>query len=356
MKRREFLTKAFLASAGISAVAASSSVANDSKRIRCGVLGLGHSHALDVLEVIRQLPDYELAGVCEPDEAIRSGLPKSKALEGVRWLSQEELLGDDSVTMVAVESTVPKLLERGRAVIDAGKHLHLDKPPGTSLPEFRSLHEEAERRGLLIQMGYMFRYNQGFDLVRRAVREGWLGKVYSVHASICTDLTPKKRIIASHHPGGMMLELGCHLIDLIVLLMGPPTKIASFIHHDSDAQDSLSDNAVAVLEYDHAMVTVETAAMEPEAFPARRFKVCGTQGSIILEPLEPPEIRLCLRQPAGEFRAGEQIVKLEDTPRHVRDLTDLAKCIRGEAKFAYSKEHDLVVHETVLRACGVTVQ
>ena len=37
-------------------------------------------------------------------------------------------------------------------------------------------------------MGYMFRYNAGFELVFRAAREGWLGDVYYVHASMCSNI------------------------------------------------------------------------------------------------------------------------------------------------------------------------
>lgn len=321
--------------------------------IRCGMLGTGHAHAPGKLEVLRQSCDYIFVGACEPDETLRAQREKDKRFDGVRWISQDELLGDDSVDMVAVESDVPQLLELGRAAIDAGKHIHLDKPAGTSLPEFRSLLDEAQRRGLIVQMGYMFRYNAGFDFIRRALNEGRLGRVYAIHASMCSDISPSARKTLAFHPGGMMLELGCHLIDMIVLLLGAPSKITPFLRHDADASDGLNDNTLAVFEYDRAMVTVETAAMEKDAFPKRRFKVCGTQGTIILEPLEPPAIQLCLRKPIEEFKAGWQTVAVDDIPRYVRDFEELAECIGAGKEFPYSKEHDFNVHRTILRACGV---
>ena len=96
-----------------------------------------------------------------------------------------------------------------------------------------------------------------------------------------------------------MLELGCHLIDMIVLLMGEPEKVTPFIRHDAAIKDDLADNTVAILEYDASMVTVETAAMEAKAFGARRFKISGTKGSIILSPLEPPKVRMVLNEAQG---------------------------------------------------------
>lgn len=350
MNRRDFLKHSAAASVSVHAAAIPDTGATAKEPIPCGVLGLGHAHALDVVKVLRASHHFELVGVCESDQTVRARVEKSPALKDVPWLNQEALLADTRVAMVAVESTVPLLLDYAHAVVAAGKHLHLDKPAGASLPEFKALLAKAAEQDLLLQMGYMFRYNAGFDLVRRAAREGWLGEVYSIHASMCTGLNAVKRESISWHPGGIMLELGCHLIDMVHLLLGPPAKVTSFLRKDSRFSDGLTDNALAILEYDRAMAVIETAAMEVNAFPARRFKVCGPDGTIILEPLEPPAARLCLRSAVAGFKAGWQTVPLEDIPRHVRDFEDLAVCIRGEARFAYSKVHDLNVQRTVLQA------
>lgn len=349
LSRRDFLA----ASAMSSALLAAGPAAPDDKRpTRCGILGIDHAHGVDVLRVLKQSNDFELVGVCDPDDAVRAQFAGLPDLDSVAWLTMDELLADNSIAMVAVESGVPRLLELARAAVDAGKHVHLDKPAGTSLGEFRALLDSAADGGLLVQMGYMFRYNPGFDLIRRAVKEGWLGDVYAIHASMCTDLSEEKRRRIAFHPGGVMLELGCHLIDMVHLIIGEPEKVTPFLRHDAKTGDTLADNTVAVLEYPNAIVTIEVGAMEVNAFPARRFKVAGTNGSIILNPLEPPRARIALRQPAGEFEGGEQTITLQDLDRHVLDFEDLAACIRGDRQFAYSKDHDYAVQRTVLRASG----
>lgn len=337
----------------MSALSSFAIVGAGDKPIRCGLLGIDHAHALDALEVLQELPEYDVVGVCEPDSEIRQRY--SERLTDVRWLSMDELLGDDTVKMIAVESGVPRLLELGQEAIDAGKHIHLDKPAGTDLEAFKGLLDSAELHDLVVQMGYMFRYNPGFDLIRMAVKNNWLGNIYSINASMCTSLGPDKRAVINHHPGGLMLELGCHLIDIIVLLMGPPKEVRSFLRHDGPVPDTLADNTLAVFEYDQTLVTVESAAMEPSAFGARRFKICGTEGSIILSPLEPPIARVSLKQARGEFPKGVTNVELPDLPRHALDFRELARCIRGKSEFPYSKEHDYLVQQTILRACGQKV-
>jgi len=294
-----------------------------------------------------------LVGVCEPDEGIRERRAREKRFEGVRWVSQEELLGDEEVVMVAVECDTPRLLELGRAAVDAGKHIHLDKPPGTSIEGFRAVLDEAERRALIVQMGYMFRYNTGFDFIRRALGEGWLGDVYYVHASMSTKIGAADRKRMAWMPGGVMLELGCHLIDMIVLLLGAPQKVTPFLRHDGDSGDDFVDNALAVLEYDGGMAVVETAAMEADAGRHRRFKISGSRGTVIMEPLEPPGLQLGLMQPQGEFKKGWQTVEVEHAPRYIRDFEELARCLRSEIEFPYPKRHDFDVQRAVLQACGV---
>ena len=349
MNRRTFLGGAAGALVATRAIAQG---ATPGSPLPCAVLGLGHAHALDIVKVLRASPDFALAGLCEPDEVVRARYEQEAAVQGLPWLAQEELLGNPAIQMVAVESNVTRLLSFGRAVVDAGKHLHMDKPAGTSLTEFLELLDSAERQQRLVQMGYMFRYNPGFDILRKMVSEGALGHVHAIHASMCTDLTRSKRDGINIHPGGIMLELGCHLIDMIVLLLGEPKSVTPFIRHDTDIDDTLADNTLAVLEYDRTLVSVECAAREPQAGGGRRFKIAGSNGSITLGPLEPAHARLALREAHGEYKAGVTEIDFPNLERHVLDMADLAAAIRGERTFAYTSAHDYTVLRTVLRATG----
>lgn len=320
--------------------------------IKCALLGTNHGHALGKLRACQQSADWEVVGVCEPDDAIRRRRQSEAAWQNVRWLSEAELLNNPGVQMIAVESDVPDLLRLGRQVIEAGKHLHLDKPAGTDLRAFRALLDTAQRKHLIVQMGYMFRYNGGFNLIRRALREGWLGEAHYVHANMSTNLNEEARRKLIFHPGGIMLELGCHLIDLIVLLLGRPTRVTPFLRHHGVANDGLADNTAAMLEYGRTLVVVESSCIEQHPFQRRQFEICGSKGSMVLQPLEPPALRAAFAQAVGDFEAGWQTVAVDNIPRYVPEMAELAKCLRREREFPYSYEHDFTVQETVLRACG----
>ena len=320
--------------------------------IRCAVLGTGHSHALGKLNVLRNFPEWELVGVCEPDDSWRQQRQQEDSWQGLTWLEEAEVLDDPTIQMICVESEVPQLLPLGEKAIAAGKHIHLDKPAGTDLPRWQALLDKAAQQDCIIQMGYMFRYNPGFNLVRQAVSEGWLGDVHYVRGGINSASDPASRERLSHYPGGIMLELGCHLLDMITLIMGRPDKVTPFLREDGQFDVSMQDNTVAVMEYGHAVGIIESSLLEQGSKERRHFAVCGSEGSIVLTPLEPPAGRLFLNAPRGGYQAGWQDVPFENIPRYEDDLIELAACIRGELDFPYSKEHDFITQETVLRACG----
>ena len=324
-------------------------------KIPCAILGLGHAHAGSIVKGLRNSPDFALAGICEPDDGVRKAHAAQTLHADTHWLSHAEILQNPDIKMVAVESDVPRLLDLGQSVVEAGKHLYLDKPAGTDLPQFRALLDTAKEKGVLLQMGYMYRYNPGFDFIRKLHGEGVLGDVFTIHATMCTDLPQSNRDRINFHKGGAMLELGCHLIDMIVLLLGEPKKVTSFLRHDNANDDNLSDNTLAVLEYDKAMVTVDISVQEPYSGAGRRFKITGTKGAVTLMPLEPPAAQLSLRDAYGDDPKGVSDVSFSPLPRHIADLADFAAAIRGESKFAYDYEHDYAVQRTVLRACGEDV-
>jgi predicted dehydrogenase len=199
-------------------------------------------------------------------------------------------------------------------------------------------------------MGYMFRYNPAFELMVRAVREGWLGEVFSVRAEMSKKIDDGGRKGLLRYPGGSMFELGCHIIDSVHRVLGRPDTVTPFIHK---GEDGLADNMLAVLDYANATATVRSSIIEPDGGPRRQFIVCGTKGSCEIRPLEPPAMTLTLDAARDKYRKGTQEVSFDKAPRYAADWVAFAKAIRGEIAWEFTPEHDLAVQETVLRASGL---
>jgi predicted dehydrogenase len=202
-------------------------------------------------------------------------------------------------------------------------------------------------------MGYMYRYNPAVLLLREFLAGGWLGEPFEVHAVMSKVVDPASRKEHAEFRGGMMFELGCHLIDLLVGVLGRPGEVVPFAQRVGAADDGLMDNMLAVCRYPRALATVKSSGLEVDGFARRHFVVCGSEGTFHIQPLDAPDVRVALAEARGPHPKGRREIAFGDYPRYAGDAADLARVIRGEKAFEYSYDHDLAVQETVLRASGM---
>ena len=295
---------------------------------------------------------YELIGVVEPDEERRKRVQGQPAYQGVNWMTEEQLLESPGLEAVAVETEVKDLLDVAQRCVDAGCHIHLDKPAGESFNALEKLHRTAAAQNKMIQMGYMFRYNPGVRFIFDAVRDGWLGEIFEVHAVISKKSPASARQKLAQYEGGSMFELGCHLIDPLLHIMGPPDRVTGYVRQTLPEQDRMNDNMLAVFEYPRATATVRSSVVEVMGGRRRQFVICGYEGTIVVRPLEPPQLELTLETPRGGFESGKQVVKLPAVAgRYDGAFLDMYRVIRGEKEHDFSHEHDLAVQLALLQAC-----
>jgi len=352
MQRRQWLKQS---GAGVLATAAGfhANASQAGKPIRMGQIGVSHAHA-SKLSVYRASKDYEVVGVVEPDDNLWNASQKQDAFRGLKRLTRSELLNTPGLQAVLVETHVKDLLENAEACVRAGKHVHIDKPAGESLPQLQRILDVAKKQKLMVQMGYMYRYNPGVVLLREFLKKGWLGDVFEVHTVMSKVVPAPERARLAFSRGGMMFELGCHITDLVVGILGRPASVQGFAQHASTIKDNLMDNMLAVLTYPRAIASIKSSAMEVDGGSRRHLLVCGTEGTFQIEPLDNPAVKLTLSQPRGEYKRGAQEIKLPKYTRYVDDARDMACVIRGEKEFEFSYEHDLAVQETLLKACGLS--
>jgi predicted dehydrogenase len=152
-----------------------------------------------------------------------------------------------------------------------------------------------------------------------------------------------------------MFELGCHVIDLVVGVVGKPDKVHAYPRHSGKQSDGLQDNMLAVFEYAKATATVKSSAEEVDGGSRRHFVVCGTSGTFHIQPLDSPAARITLDAPRGDYKRGTHEVAFPKFTRYVADAADMARIIRGEKETDFPYSHDLTVQQTVLLASGQPV-
>jgi predicted dehydrogenase len=340
MNRRQF----FLTGAAAGFAANRMLAAEAAKpRIPIGFLGATYSHGPPKIKIAMISPDWDFVGVCDSSPAGREACAKS----GAQIISQDRLL--QRAQVVAVESDIPDHAAHALIALKAGKHIHLEKPPALRLSEMQEIIKIAREKKLLLQTGFMWRHHPGFNAILEAARHGWLGEVYLVRGYISNNLPPARRPEWAGFKGGAMFELGSHLVDATVRLLGKPKAVTPFLRKHGRFDDSLKDNNVAVLEYDRATAVLINTALQAGETPPRSFEVLGTNGSAILQPIEPPTLTMDLAKAAGPYKKGVQNVSLPSYQRYEGDFVELAAAVRGERPLSVSLDEELLVAETLLR-------
>ena len=254
------------------------------------------------------------------------------------------------------KTEVRQLVPTALTCVKAGKHIHLDKPAGNSLPKFRQVLDEASRKHLVVQMGYMYRYNPAIVLLRELLAKDWLGDVFEIHTVMSKQGGEAMRQEFAQFKGGTMFELGCHIIDLVHGVLGVPDNILALPRHSGNFNDDLQDNMLAVFEYPRATATIRTSLTEVEGFARRHFVVVGTKGTMHIQPLDNPKAQLALSQPRGKYVKGYQELTFPRYSRYIADAADLAKIIRHEKDPDFGYEYDFQVQRSVLLASDMPIE
>jgi predicted dehydrogenase len=140
--------------------------------------------------------------------------------------SYEAILNDP--TIEAIVNTTPNdvHLETTRQAAAAGKHVFLDKPIANTVSDGRAITEICRKAGVVLALGYQRRRESHFRWVRQKIDEGAFGTLVNAEANISRDRLGKIdlsswRYQAAGMPGGVMLQIGIHYIDVLTYLLGP---------------------------------------------------------------------------------------------------------------------------------------
>lgn len=325
--------------------------------IKIGQIGIGHNHGEGKMLACRKRPDlFEVIGYSETDERWLQDRGQLPAYRDLPRLTEAELL--EKADAVLVETDVWNLTKTAQRCVDAGKHIHMDKPASGTLAEYKHLLDSAEVQNLVIQLGYMYRYNPAVQQCIEAVKSGKLGEIYSLNAEMSTrhSVIYKKWLTNFH--GGIMYILGSHLVDLAVYLLGEPQRVVSFLKHTNADDIDLEDNNLAVLEYEKALARIYVSSVEVNGWGRRQLVVSGSKGTIDIKPLENP-IHMTYSDTqiaANAYQDMKHIADIADVPKDCRydimmqDFYDYV-CGKKQNPFTYAHEYAVqkVLHQVILK-------
>jgi len=234
------------------------------KNVKLGIIGLGYIGQLHLRHSLK-LANAEVVAVA--DTSLKA-LEKARAL-GVKkaFTDYADILKDPQVDAVLISLPTHLHLKCAQQVAEAGKDIFLEKPIAATVEEAKDVISAAERNSVKLMLGYPFRFNKNFIQVKEDLENGLIGDVENAHATYISS-GPFFHRAEGHSPvpvpdwwfntqltgGGVLVDLGCHLINLLRWLFGEIVEIKGHFGHRFSMD--FEDSAMCLARFNSGSVAV----------------------------------------------------------------------------------------------------
>jgi len=207
---------------------------------------------------------------------------------GVPCVSERDLLADPEVHVICICTPSGQHASQAIAAAHAGKHVLVEKPMALSLADADAMIAACDRAGVQLGVVLQRRVEPLFERIHRAIRAGDLGELV-LGVVTMPYYRPQSyydqadwRGTWDLDGGGVLMNQGIHLIDLLIWYMGDPVHVAAYaatLHRQVEVEDTLA----ATLRFANgALATIAATTTAAPGFP-HRLELYGTRGGIQVE-------------------------------------------------------------------------
>ena len=256
------------------------------EKLKVVQIGIGHDHGTSGFNsILSQQEVFEVLGFAVPEEEL-SGHKWDDRIKEYRddrkipYFSVEEALSQQGLEAAIIECEDLYLTKYAIMAAQKGLHVYMDKPGSPNYDDFKKLVNIVKEKNLTFNVGYMYRFNPKIIEALERIKQGEIGEVYCVEAHMDCEYDPGKRKWLGQFPGGMLYYLGCHLIDLVHLIMGEPEDIIPLSCATGFANVDAKDYGMAVFKYKNGVSFVKSCSSEAGGYMRRQLVICGSKGTI----------------------------------------------------------------------------
>jgi len=259
--------------------------------IRVALLGYGLAGAVFHAPLIAAVEGLELAGIVTRDHERRARARRDHP--GAALLSSPEEVWEraGNLDLVVVAAANRAHVPLARASIEAGLEVVVDKPLAPSADEGRSLVREARERGVMLTVFQNRRWDGDFLTVRGLLDEDALGEVARFESRF--DRWRPELLAGwreSRDPqdaGGLLYDLGSHLVDQALCLFGPTAQVYAELDTRRSGAQTDDDTFVALGHESGVRSHLWMSAVAAQ--PGPRFRVMGSRATYVKYGLDVQE-------------------------------------------------------------------
>ncbi len=261
------------------------------KKTRVGVIGAGGISQVAHIPNLLAEPTVNLVALCdsEPGRAAtladRFGIPS--------WYDlPEKMFRSEKMDCVVIATPTISHLPLCQLALESGAGVMVEKPFARNADEARRIVEIVKQTGQILMVGMNHRFRDDTDHLKNLLDNGELGEIISVHAGWLKRIGVWGRPYWFTDPklsgGGVMLDLGIQMIDLVSYLLGFPPVVEAVGGTSQKMLDlQVEDSATAFIRFTNEVTfTLEVSWANCERGDVAYTFFSGSQGGASLDPLQ----------------------------------------------------------------------
>ena len=276
---------------------------------------------------------------------------------GVRALSIDALLNDPDISIV-LNLTIPQAhAEVDLAALEAGKHVHSEKPLALSVADGRSILAAASERGLRVGCAPDTFLGGGQQTSRKLIDDGWIGRPVAATAFMVGHGHEYR------HPdpaffykagGGPMLDMGPYYITALIHLLGPVTRVTgsskiTFPQRVITSKPKYGDvidvdvttHLASALDFANGVVATVVMSFDVWAHNLPHIEIYGSEGSLVVPDPNRFSGPVLVRRAGAEEWSEIPLSHSADVGRGI-GVADMANAIRNGR--AHRASGELAMH------------
>lgn len=258
-------------------------------KVRWAIIGAGNIASDRFAPAIKKSATSELVAVI--DINLESAKRLADRFGAKRWSANpEDIRLMDDVDAVYVATWPSAHYGNISTAAEAGKHILCEKPLASTLEDCTRIIAVCERNRVRLMVGYMMRFNPVHLYLRKMIREGVIGKILVVKAEFFTSFLMRWgpgfekgfRFDKAKAGGGMLMDLGIHVVDLIRYLTNHEIASVYSCHGALAYETQVEDTGILMLEFDDGSYgSISLSGGIP--YGRNGMELYSTRGAIIAE-------------------------------------------------------------------------
>jgi predicted dehydrogenase len=240
----------------------------------------------------------ELTWLCDLDaaqlEKIAARHPSARTTTNL-----DDLLADDALDAVVIATPVPTHYELAKRVLEAGKHVFVEKPPAMRAAEMDELVTLAADRDLVLMPGHLLLYHPAVEHLKKLIDDGELGDVLCVYGN-----RVNLGIVRTNE--NALWSLGVHDLSVILHLLDEDAEFATAQGSASITPD-VEDVVFCFLRFPSGKIAhMHLSWLDPHKM--RKMTVVGREKMAVFDDME-PERKVTVYEksagPGGALNSGD---------------------------------------------------